>query len=101
MNGKDIKTLKQIQAEAVQEIEGMFPDEFGERARELVTDLVEKIIIQTQELLIDDIVHIEAIDDGSTDIMYIERVHAINGYKQFLLKQLRRPTPITNEDNLK
>ena len=101
MNGKDIKTLKQIQAEAVQEIEGMFPDEFGERARELVSVCVGKVINQTRELLIDDIVNIEVIDEGDGDIMYIERVHAINGYKQFLLKQLRRPTPITNEDNLK
>jgi hypothetical protein len=73
----------------VNEIGNLFADDFNARAKELIAEIVDKIIKKTREDMIDDIVFIEPIDDGDDDLPTINSINAINVYKQFLLRQLR------------
>jgi hypothetical protein len=73
----------------VNEIGNLFVDDFNDRAKELISEIVDRIIKKTREDIIDDIVFIEPIDDAD-DLPAINIINAINVYKQFLLRQLRK-----------
>lgn len=79
-----------MKEEFVNELGNLFADDFNEKARELISEIVDKIIKNTREEMIDDIVFIEAIDDSSDDLPTINAIDSVNVYKQFLLKQLRK-----------